>query len=720
MYLNAGREILVLNKQRDKWTTLTSMPDGTRSLLATQNGRLFAGLLDGNAVQLSASGQVIARTGSGKFQGIIRLAEADRGEVWLGARGVLTRIKRQRGLLVSEGHPVPAGATDASLRIKYDDRTRSLFACFSNALLVRDRQGDWKQYAAQDGLKANGCWSVAPLANGDVWYLYHSLSAITLIRPGAGGRISVRNFNLPETASGDTLDADRAGRLWRSWESGIYVASPHQAELGEWLLLNQSDGLSADSMNTGSFFTDSDGTLWWGAENNLVHMTPPADLVAARFAPQVFVSAFSWDNQPPRLADAVSTMPHGSHIIAHIGSLQFDRRNALRFRYRVVPDQPSWRETKSVDIALAALGRGQHRVEVQGRIFTGPWSATAGYTVSVSSPVWLAWQALALYTALAICLATGSLLLYRRQAEQAQVLPDLGPWRAGALASHVHEITGTLLDSRFEVGNLIARGGFANVMDGYDRQQKRPCAIKVFRTEVRDAAFIARSFEREVAALEKIRHPNVVRIYAWGRTASGAPFLVMEFVEGWSLREILKEGALPPRRAAFFLKQLAGALDAIHAHGICHRDLKPDNVMIRPASMEGEQYVLIDFSIAIIKEADETLHGLSRAAGTFDYMAPEQAIGHAQPSSDVYGLSRVLIEMLTGRRLRELLPGAAPDLPNRIPGVMRDFDLNLSEESIEMLAASLEFDPTRRPPDVASFVEPLLRDLKSYGAKVQL
>jgi len=84
--------------------------------------------------------------------------------------------------------------------------------------------------------------------------------------------------------------------------------------------------------------------------------------------------------------------------------------------------------------------------------------------------------------------------------------------------------------------------------------------------------------------------------------------------------------------------------------------VKPENVIIRREGTPGEEAVLIDFSIAIVKDAAETLHGLSRAAGGFDYMAPEQAVGYADSSSDIYSLAKLAIEMLTGRQLRELLP----------------------------------------------------------------
>jgi serine/threonine-protein kinase len=165
---------------------------------------------------------------------------------------------------------------------------------------------------------------------------------------------------------------------------------------------------------------------------------------------------------------------------------------------------------------------------------------------------------------------------------------------------------------------------------------------------------------------------------------------------------------------------LASALDAIHALEICHRDLKPENVIVRDIVRNGgsaeEESVLIDFSIAIVKDANETLHGLSRAAGSFDYMAPEQAVGYAEPSSDIYSLAKLLLEMLTGRQLKDLLPDAALDLPERVRGLARGLEVRLSDESIEMLATALEFDPARRPRAAGSFAEPLVNDLTAASS----
>ena len=133
--------------------------------------------------------------------------------------------------------------------------------------------------------------------------------------------------------------------------------------------------------------------------------------------------------------------------------------------------------------------------------------------------------------------------------------------------------------------------------------------------------------------------------------------------------------------------------------------------MIRTGSLSGEELVLIDFSIAIVKEPDQTIHGLSRAAGTIYYMAPEQAVGFALPASDIYSLAKILLEMLTGQRLSTLLPDAALDLPERVRELVAGLPVQFSDESIDLLGAALEFDPLRRPQGAQLFAGPIVRDL---------
>jgi len=726
VYAGLDRDVGVLSRNRQHWQSVASFGKigQVMSLLPTAGGDLLAALNPGRAAMLRRDGTVLARTAA-KYSGEygLRLVKTPNQEVWLGGIA-LSRLSRDGPRLNFENHPLETQPEGNVLGLQYEEHTQKLWACYNGGLASRSADGGWREISTKDGLLVNACWSLAALPDGDVWYGYYKTPAFALIHPTPDGRFAVRQFRAGdevEDPESITFNPDQRGWLWRGGNRGLSVARPADSEAGKWLHFDQSDGLPGEGVNSGSFFADADGSVWFGIDVNIVHYVPPSDLPTAHFAPQVFVSAFSWDGAPPRLAEAVGALPHGSKVTAHIGSLQFDRRNALRLRYRLLPEQSTWRETHTLDLALGKLSAGAHRLEVQGRVFTGPWSGTASRSFTVLRPIGLTWPLLAAYFMVAASLAAGGYLLHRRRlAEDAALLPDLAAWRMGALLPEVHELEGTLLDSRFEVGGLLARGGFANVFDGHDREQNQRCAIKVFRGEVKDKAWIQRSFEHEVTALKKIRHPNVVSIYAHGTAPSGAPYLVMEFVEGRNLREIVEAGPLPPQRTARLLRQLASALDAIHALGICHRDVKPENVIVRDIVRNGgspeEEAVLIDFSIAIVKDANETLHGLSRAAGSFDYMAPEQAIGYAEPSSDVYSLAKLVLEMLTGRQLKDLLPDAALDLPARVRGLARGLEVRLSDESIEMLATALEFDPARRPRAAGSFAEPLVNDLTAASS----
>jgi tRNA A-37 threonylcarbamoyl transferase component Bud32/ligand-binding sensor domain-containing protein len=721
IYAGLNRDVGMLSKDRRHWQNVASFAKvGTvMNLLPSADGLLVA-LNPGSAALLRRDGTVVARTEPPVSAGYgLRFAKIPNEEVWMGGIS-LGRLKRKGSRLNFENHRLDTQPAGNVLGVQYEEHTRKLWACYNGGLAARSADGTWREITTKDGLLVNACWSLAALPNGDVWYGYYTTPAFALVHPTADGRFAVRQFRASdeiEDPESYTFDADRRGWLWRGGQRGLSVARPADAEAGKWLHFDQSDGLPGVGVNTGSYFEDTDGSIWFGIDVNIVHYNPPPDLLTPQFAPRVFVSAFSWEGQTPRLADAVSALPHGLKVTAHIGSLQFDRRNNLRLRYRILPDQSTWRETRSLDLALGTLSAGAHTLEVQGRVFTGPWSGTAGRPLTVLRPIGLTWPLLAAYFIVAASSAAGGYVLHRRrQAEEAALLPDLAAWRMGALLPEVHELEGTLLDSRFEVGGLLARGGFANVFDGQDRGQNQRCAIKVFRGEVKEKAWIQRSFEQEIAALKKVRHPNVVTIYAHGIAPSGAPYLVMEFVEGRSLREILEAGPLPPQRTARLLRQLASALDAIHALEICHRDVKPENVIVRKEGLAQEEAVLIDFSIAMVKDANETLHGLSRAAGSFDYMAPEQAVGYAEPSSDIYSLAKLVLEMLTGRQLKDLLPDAALDLPQRVRDLARRLEAHLSPESIEMLARALEFDPARRPRAAGSFAEPLISDLTAASA----
>jgi serine/threonine-protein kinase len=215
--------------------------------------------------------------------------------------------------------------------------------------------------------------------------------------------------------------------------------------------------------------------------------------------------------------------------------------------------------------------------------------------------------------------------------------------------------SGTILGGRYRLVELLGQGGMARIFRAHDSQLDRDVAVKLLRPEYgRDPDFGSR-FRQEAQSAASLNHPNIVSVFDYGQDTPG-PFIVMELVDGEDLASIVKRtGALPPRQAARIAAETARALQAAHARGIVHRDVKPGNVMI---DRDGRVKVT-DFGIArAIAEAQMTLPGTT--LGSVHYFSPEQARGdQATASSDVYSLGIVLYELLTGHRPWEADSAAA-------------------------------------------------------------
>lgn len=276
----------------------------------------------------------------------------------------------------------------------------------------------------------------------------------------------------------------------------------------------------------------------------------------------------------------------------------------------------------------------------------------------------------------------------------------------------------SLLKSRYKIIKEIGRGGMGVVYLAEDLELlSRPVVIKILFDEAQRDEVVKRKFRQEMEALARIDHPGVVGILDAGELPDGKPFLVMQYIEGVSLRSILKPGGIEYRKIAELLSQIGSSLHAAHRKGIFHRDLKPENIMIQNLDQETEQIKLIDFGLAKVidsKVAESSQY--ANVVGSFGYMSPEQLT--AKPvtaASDVYSLGVIAYEMITGSRpfnpesvfeLHEFQrKGAATN-----PSMIRE---GLPQNAEAIVLKALEFQPDQRYSSAREFTDQLSKALVS-------
>lgn len=253
-------------------------------------------------------------------------------------------------------------------------------------------------------------------------------------------------------------------------------------------------------------------------------------------------------------------------------------------------------------------------------------------------------------------------------------------------------MVGRVLGGRYEVGELIGHGGMAEVHLCRDLRLDRAVAVKILRPDLaRDPHFLAR-FRREAQAAAGLTHPEVVAIFDSGQDESSAPdgsvqilpYIVMEYVEGETLRSILsREGRLHPDEAARITQGVLGALSYSHRMGIVHRDIKPGNVMLTRTG----QIKVMDFGIArAVADSEATRTQTQAVMGTAQYLSPEQAQGQpVDARSDLYSAGCLLFELLTGRppfvadtpvALAYQHVGQQPEAPSAlVPDIPPEYDM---------------------------------------------
>jgi hypothetical protein len=359
--------VMVLDSARRRWQALIDFPGGVR-LLAGPEGTVMAASHEDGVIQMDTMGKVIRRS---PRMDIIALAKSPDGQYWALGSSVFKIVFIGNHLrLDSVSSPDPPGREGD---LKFDLKGR-LWTCGAEGLALREAER-WRVISTSMGLLENTCAALVPDRTGSIWYGYGDARAFSRIQNPETDTPSIRHFE----GGGEVgmagvyfLDVDDRGWLWRGATDGIHVADPEQAKNGQWLRLDREDGLPETNANIGAFASDSDGSVWFGITNSIVHVYPSPDFIHPRFTPSAFVSSFSANDGDPQIADDRMSIAHGSEVTAHIGSLQFDRRNALRIRYRLLPEQASWTNGRDLDLHLGKLRWGKHTLQVQGQLSTGP------------------------------------------------------------------------------------------------------------------------------------------------------------------------------------------------------------------------------------------------------------------------------------------------------------------------------------------------------------
>jgi class 3 adenylate cyclase/tRNA A-37 threonylcarbamoyl transferase component Bud32 len=264
-------------------------------------------------------------------------------------------------------------------------------------------------------------------------------------------------------------------------------------------------------------------------------------------------------------------------------------------------------------------------------------------------------------------------------------------------------------DDRYRLIKRIGSGGMAEVYLAYDEVLEREVAFKVLDRKHAESKEAVERFRREARSAASLSHdPNIVAIHDRGETQDGTYYIVMEYMEGGTLEDLIeREGPLPPGRATEITIQVAKALSVAHEKGVVHRDIKPQNILL---SRTGEAKVA-DFGIARAATAT-TMTQAGSVMGTVHYISPEQALGEAAtPRSDLYSLGVVLYEMLTGKLPydAETTAGIIMQHVGGLSRSPRETNREVPEELDAVTARLLAREPEDRYPDAHALVEDLDR-----------
>ena len=732
--LATQKRLLRLDAGTRRWIPLGGGEHRFYATYALESGGYLASVGktgSGRLLRLDAAGAVVEQIRNllpepDQYREIVR---DGKGRYWVGSKRALLRLEGQPGSFSLRVENLPdLGPDEQSQAVDLElDPLGRLWVGYEYGIAWLDGRDRWHRLATDQPVTSVRSFA---LAGEDIWVAHRRSGGFSRLHQ-AGERWQVTSYS---TQAGYTptdtyfIKRDSRGWIWRGADDGVHIADGRHFAPGDWLHIHRGSGLAGDEPGQYGFFEDRDGSVWIAAEEGVTHLQPRASwFEAPHDAPPPRVTrveadgrAWIFPESPPAALPAVTKV-----LRVEIGARGASPFRDDPLRYRLRPAVENWRLSRDGALEFHNLPANAYTLEV-GYPGSGP-SAVGSYSFRVGSAgggfPWR-WMLSLVAGAAALAAAVRHVPAFDRtrfRVEKAWFMlrrryrHAAGHGRGGP-APAPPDHTGQVLAGRYRLLRVVSRGGFAVVYEARDaRMDGRRVAVKVLNRVAGDAGWLRDRFAHEVAALGAVQHPGVVPILDSWIAPEGEPCLAMPFLDGQTLRAALQQAPFPPARAARIVEHLAEALQQVHGHGIVHRDLKPENVILLDPETERERPVILDFGTAGLRTADNELAATTLMSGSFHYMAPERLTGRYSPSSDVFSLGVMILEMLTGKRLADLnAMSSDPSFPGELEKLLRaGLAPEPARRTAGVLAPAFYLEPRRRPAAVKPWIDEIAAALRA-------
>jgi hypothetical protein len=634
------------------------------------------------------------------------------GRIWVGGKdpGCFFELRGRPGAWSFLPQTLPGNNLQAVALA--EDPDHQLWMGYEVGILRQNAQGQWQPVRTSSPVDL-----IRDLvfASRDVLWVAHRVSGsfTRLERDGDLWRAVPFDTN---SYPGDTyfLRRDSRGWVWRGADDAVWVSRPGRTKPEDWLRLDRRSGVPLGSPNLGGFWEDSAGFVWLAGVEGVLRLKPDPSWFQAPSAAPILARAAILGQDPGQDPGQEWFGPDSipREFPAGVARIAFEWSTLAASPFRPTPVQfrwspgAPWQPAPDARVVLNQPGEGNYTLEAA---FTGdgqPPVAVFTFRIAPAAAPWRGW----LLPAGAVTVPLLWFGWQRREWLRYRLgkLVYLAKARGDILLPTARSLTGQLLLCRYQVDELHAHGGFANIYRARDTQNPNvPIALKVLDRTSSEGDEPRRRFAQEVAALSSLEHPHIPPLLDSFVTPSGEPVLVLPFYPGPSLRDLLRhQTPLAPARVALLASQIGHALLTLHRKGLVHRDIKPDNILFRDAA----HAMLIDFGAATSRGAVGQVEQTGTITGSLHYLAPERLLGQFSPASDLFALAVVLLECLTGLRPAQL--PVAPQDPGFPASVARWIDSSTAQTLME----ALRHQPDRRPADWEPWLDRLVTLLEAANS----